>query len=142
MIYLAGGMAMVAGGSGRKDSYSADDALAYNAVTDEWTLLPHLPDGRLGGGMALLRHGLGGGSGPSLHYAGGGAFANGDYTVDHSDHWALDLSSEAPAWVARAKLPSAGANHLGATEYGGMMYVIGGQLRGDEGCTSRVTFSR
>jgi hypothetical protein len=90
----------------------------YDTVSDTWTAMPSLPEGRGAGDMAIVNHVL---------YYFGGADAN---RVDRHEQWALDLNNLAAGWVAKAPIPTA-RNHVGAGALNGLVYAVGGAANQD-----------
>lgn len=89
----------------------------YDSRDDTYTRMPSLPAPRGAGAAAIVQR--------ELHFF-GGLDRSQFVTVNHADHWVLDLTHPALGWKRRAALPNA-RNHLAAVELGGKIYAIGGQ---------------
>jgi len=116
-IYWAGGYTSNAAGNGQ--IFGTKEVWRYDPEANAYSRMPDLPLARAGGQLAYLDG--------KLHYFGGTNLAR---TEDVGEQWALDLSSQAAGWVARAPLPNP-RHHLGAAVLGAKIYAIGGQRAHD-----------
>ncbi len=124
-IYVLGGYL------GDHPGGSTDQVWIYDTVADTWTAGTSLPDGRGGGGAAIL--------GRTLYYFGGATRAQGNVSsaADQPHTWALDLGGtdgvgdDGNSWTRLADLPVP-RNHMAGVALGAYVYAIGGQYREDE----------
>lgn len=131
-FYLCGGSI---GGNPGPDT---DVCYVYDHSIDpgtsgQWSLLTRLPANRTAGGMVYdsKRNAL---------YYGGGATHPFSliaiiFSVDHRDHWMLDLGNVEAGWIPKNKIPCEG-NHLGHTNAyddkgNERHFFVGGQLGED-----------
>jgi N-acetylneuraminic acid mutarotase len=99
-----------------------------NPLTEQWSYLPSLPEGRGGGGMCFMN------STNSLLFTTGAIRPNGRAT-DQNTTWELDLSNTMNGWVRRADIPYTGnhVSHVTATYEGKKRhYILGGQKGSNE----------
>ncbi len=123
-LYLAGGYV------GRHPGPITDHVWRYHTPSNTWSAFVSLPAARGAGIVARV--------GRELHFCGGAVRVGGNVLFDAPEHWALSLDAPTPTWVARAPLP-APTNHLGGTALNGKLYVMGGQLLGDESFGNQST---
>ena len=125
-FYFAGGYTENATLDGQ--IFQSSEVWRYDVAANSWSTLPPLPEARASGGLVL--------AGRALHYFGGHERTQthtcntGGIPLDKVEHWALDLDNLSAGWVAKAPLPNP-RNHLGAVEFGGKIYVVGGQRNCD-----------
>ena len=127
IIYIAGGLPIVEDGTWPRGAYATAKVHAYHTDTDMWDALPDLPQPRGGCAGAVI--------GGHLHIFGGASF-HGEFTMDHSTHWRLELAKPNRGWHEMRPI-SIARNHLGAAAMNGKLYAIGGQFLEDEGCTNQ-----
>ncbi|MCW2621249.1 MAG: Kelch repeat-containing protein [Frankiales bacterium] len=91
----------------------------YDTLTDTYTAGPPLPAPRGAGGAVLV--------GRQLHYFTGAVRTDsvGGPTVDHADHWVLDLDGDG-TWLSSVPVPNP-RNHTGVAALGDTVYLVGGQ---------------
>ena len=100
-------------------TFGTRDVWRYDTVLNKWSAFVPLPAARAAGALVIL--------GSQLHYFDG---------VDSSqhgttEHWALNLKSASPRWVAYAPLPFS-RNHIAAAVVNGKIYIAGGQINADD----------
>ena len=118
LVYFAGGFV------GERSFEVTANVWRYDTRNNTWTGAIPLPAARAGGGLVRL--------GRKLYFFGG---TNARLERDFGDHWVLDLDatpgSPGATWRPLSPLPTP-RNHPGYATVGGKIYVIGGQLLGDE----------
>ncbi len=131
-VRLVGDSIWVVGGrTGDHPGTLTEEVWIYDIAADKWTAGPDLPLPLAGGGMVAM--------GRKLFVFGGFTSAcNGD---QDSYHLTLDIdawaANPANSWIDnRTPMPNP-RNHVGATAFGGHIYVFGGQL-GHDCCASGV----
>lgn len=127
-IYYVGGF-QVPTGAVWPHANTISTFFRYSIDTDSWSTGPDLPLPRGAGAIAIHR----GVNGDKLHHFGGATLLPGHKLGDHTEHWILDLSMPRAdqRWVQAASAPTP-RNHFGAVEFGGYIYIIGGQIEEKE----------
>lgn len=127
-------MYMCGGNFGGFPGETSNDCLLYNhemSSGSQWSLLPDLPEARMGGAMLFDE------ASNTLIFAGGLNRPPGEIPQDHDDVWVLSLDDIGAGWFAKPNgLPYA-ANHISyetATDGFGRKrhFIFGGQDGDDE----------
>mmetsp|Transcript_28139 Transcript_28139/g.90701 ORF Transcript_28139/g.90701 Transcript_28139/m.90701 type:complete len:826 (+) Transcript_28139:70-2547(+) len=144
-IYLVGGLAIPFGETWDYGSTAEDYFLEYDVARDEWTALDPLPYKMGAGGLAYLEgelHAIGGTTDTNAYieaHDGEKPFLfrqHGPIWDDLSNHYVYSLADK--SWTAKAPTLTA-RNHISVAVFEGSIYVVGGQIFGNEACTSLQT---
>jgi len=132
-IILAGGLGLgyTAGSHAWPQATSRPEVLSFDVDSHSWQSLPSLPDDRGGNGAAVV--------GATLYVFGGAKFGRSGnhwgFQTDQTETWSMELTNTGGGWTQRGSMNVA-RNHLGAGQFGGIIYAMGGQLLELEGCTN------
>ena len=122
MIYYLGGLAVTA--TGGPAFWNASGACAvYDPLTNKWTVLPDMPEGRAIGSAATMV------VGENIYLPGG--LLNTNLTNDEEGTTAMFSSYNVATqeWTILPDLP-APRDHAGKGQLGNMLYILGGRLFG------------
>jgi N-acetylneuraminic acid mutarotase len=122
LIYYLGGLAVTT--TGGPAFWNASGACGvYDPSSDEWTVLPDIPEGRAIGSAATMV------VGETIYLPGG--LLNTNLTNDEEGTTAMFTSFDVATreWKILPELP-APRDHAGKGQFGNMLYILGGRLDG------------